>query len=116
MLLKRCFVTNCPSSYDKENNVVSMFSVPKGKLEEWQEIMKFTNLGSPTIHVFDELVNISHYENVVGDEAASGCITGIADVDQNDGARCSLITTEHAGETPAMATMGQFIENVYFFV
>ena len=40
MVLKRCFVTNCPSSYDKENNVVSMFSVPKGKLEEWQEIVK----------------------------------------------------------------------------
>ena len=46
-MLKRCFVANCQSSYDKENNVVSMFSVPKIKLEEWQEIMKhksgFTN-------------------------------------------------------------------------
>ena len=83
------------------NNVPESLTVPNETME--------------TVNT-DELVNISHYENVVGDEAASGCITGIADVDQNDGARCSLITTEHAGETPAMATMGQFIENVYFFV
>ena len=46
----------------------------------------------------DELVNISPNEKIVDDEAESGCITGIVDLDQIDGARCSLTTTQNAGE------------------
>ena len=33
MVNKLYFVTNCPSSSDKENNVVSMFCVPKTTLK-----------------------------------------------------------------------------------
>ena len=46
----------------------------------------------------DELVNISPNEKIVDDEAESGCITGIVDLDQIDGERCSLTTTQNAGE------------------
>ena len=39
MVHKRCFITNCPSSIDKENGGVSMFDIPKGKVSVWQEIL-----------------------------------------------------------------------------
>jgi len=40
MPCKRCFVSKCSSSSDQENNGVPTFVIPKGKLEEWAEIMK----------------------------------------------------------------------------
>lgn len=40
MVNKRCFVSKCSSILDKENNGIHNFRVPKGKVEEWQGIMK----------------------------------------------------------------------------
>ncbi len=40
MVNKRCFISNCPSGNDKENAGVSMFCIPQGKFEQWQEILQ----------------------------------------------------------------------------
>ena len=36
MVLKRCFVSNCSSNGDQGNAGQHFFTVPKGKLAEWQ--------------------------------------------------------------------------------
>lgn len=37
---KRCFISNCFSNSGQENSAVHTFGVPRGKLEEWQGILK----------------------------------------------------------------------------